>query len=70
LGILAHLYTDYKFLEYWDEYLQENKGSYYSILILENRLLFDKFRGSKQKILSYLEKTSFSKYGATQKQVS
>jgi hypothetical protein len=66
LGVLCHLYTDYKFMEYWN-YFKENNGDYYPFLILENELLFDKFNKNKQKILEYFNKTDF--YNATQEEI-
>ena len=47
LGILAHLYVDYKFLEVWSEYLNKNQNHYYSILYLMDNLLFDNFKKIK-----------------------
>jgi hypothetical protein len=48
LGILCNLYTDYKFGEYWSNYLDKNKNDYYPIIILESELLFGKFIKNKQ----------------------
>ncbi|HOY56090.1 MAG TPA: hypothetical protein PLH37_01570 [bacterium] len=53
-GILAHLYVDQIFLEYFNDYLTQNKNSYYPILFLLEQKVFNDF-GLAEKFAPYFD---------------